>query len=312
MSWQIRPIRLRYRLGPLTLLRLPLPFAVYDRHWSTLGGDGLSCTPPFETLPAEIVGAMIPACPLPGVIPRVTLVPQAIRYAPYQAPHHYLELGGTFDGYLAKFSGKTRGTLRKKVRRLADKAQLREFRQPDEMEEFHRLARVVAKKTYQERLLQAALPDDAAYLAEMRRLAGDDRARGYLLELEGAPIAYLWCPIQDGAVLYEHLGYDPAHRELSAGTVLLYLALERLFAEARFRLFDFTEGPGSHKELFATHHVLTADVYFFRRTARGASVVASHAALASATRGGIALLERSKLRDRLRKYLRLRHASEPT
>src|SRR5262245_20298452 len=195
MSWQVRPIRLRYRLGPLTLLRLPLPFAVYDRHWSTLGGDGLSLLPPFDDLPREVAGALVTGCPLPGEIPRVALLPQAIRYAPYQAVHHYVELSGTFDGYLSRFSSKTRSTLKKKVRRLHAVARFREFRRPEEMEEFHHLARQVAKKTYQERLLGAALPDGADYLAEMRRLASEDRARGYLIELGGAPIAYLYCPI---------------------------------------------------------------------------------------------------------------------
>ena len=310
MSWQVRPIRLRYRLGPLTLLRLPLPFAVYDRHWSTLGGDGLSLAPPFPTLPSGIAGALVPGCPLPGAIPRVSLVPEAIRYAPYQAARYYLELSGTFEAYLGKFSSKTRSTLKKKVRRLGERARFREFRTAGEMAEFHQLARQVARKTYQEKLLQAALPDGADYLAEMQRLAGEGRARGYLLELEGAPLAYLWCPIQDGAVIYEYLGYDPAHRELSAGTVLQYLALERLFAEGGLRLFDFTEGPGQHKELFSTNQVLSADLYYFKRSAAGASVVASHALLTSASRGGIALLERYKIRDRLRKYLRSRHATD--
>jgi CelD/BcsL family acetyltransferase involved in cellulose biosynthesis len=312
MSWQVRPIRLRYRLGPLTLLRLPLPFAVYDHHWSTIGGDGLSLRPPFATLPAEVAGGLVPGCPLPGAIPRVSLLPEAIRYTPYPAERYYVELSGPggFEGYLGKFSSKTRSTLKKKLRRLQERTRFREFRGAGEMAEFHRLAREVARKTYQEKLLQAALPDEPEYLAEMERLAAADRGRGYLLELEGAPIAYLWCPVNEGAVLYEYLGYDPAHRELSAGTVLTYLALERLFAEGRYTVFDFTEGPGQHKELFSTHHLLTADVYYFKRGARGASVVASHAALASATRGGIALLERYKVRDRLRKYLRSRHASD--
>src|SRR5262245_62045698 len=116
MTWQVRPIRLRYRLGPWTLFRLPIPFAVYDRHWTTLGEDGLGLEPPFAALPRAIRGAMVPGCPLPGAIPRVTWQARAIRYAPYQAERYYIDLRGGFDAYLARFSSKTRSTLKKKVR----------------------------------------------------------------------------------------------------------------------------------------------------------------------------------------------------
>jgi CelD/BcsL family acetyltransferase involved in cellulose biosynthesis len=311
--WTVRPIRLRYRLGPVTLFRLPLNFAVLDRHWKQLGDDASALRPPFEELPRDVVGGLVSGCPLTGPIPRVSLLENTIRYAPHQLARYYIDLSGTFEAYLGKFSSKTRSTLKKKVRRFAERSggtiDWKEFRRPDEMAEFHRLARQVAEKTYQEKLLQAALPDTDEYRAEMARLAGEGRARGYLLYLEQRPVAYLYCPIQDGAVLYEFLGYDPGERDLSPGTVLQYLVLERLFAEGGFTVFDFTEGPGQHKELFSTGQVLCADLYYFRRGARGAGVVGSHLALGEATKGAIALLERLKIRERLRKYLRSRHTT---
>ena len=57
-------------------------------------------------------------------------------------------------------------------------------------------------------------------------------------------------------------------------------ALERLFAEERYRWFDFTEGDGAHKAMFGTHSASCASVMLLRPTlanrallgARGAPV----------------------------------------
>ena len=46
--------------------------------------------------------------------------------------------------------------------------------------------------------------------------------------------------VREGIVDYAYLGYDPDYLHLSVGTVLQWLALDSLFAERRFRFFDFT------------------------------------------------------------------------
>jgi CelD/BcsL family acetyltransferase involved in cellulose biosynthesis len=306
--WKLKPIRLRYRLGSITLYRLPLLFAVYDEHFSRIEGDAGALAPPFDRWGPEVKGALVMSHPVTAPLPRVALTPDAIRYVPGRIERHYLDLGGTFEAYLAKFSSKTRSTLKKKVRRFAERSggtiDWREFSRPGEGREFHRLARIVAEKTYQEHLLDAALPADEAFAAELDVEVAAGRARGWILFLDQAPIAYLYSPIHDGAVIYEHLGYDPAHRDLSAGTVLQYLVLERLFAEGGFSVFDFTEGGGQHKEMFATGKVEVADLYYFRRNLASLGIVGAHLAAATATRTAISTLDRLQLRDQLRRWLR--------
>lgn len=307
-AWKLRPIRLRYRLGSVTLFRLPLMFAVYDRHFSRIEGAAAELVPPFDRWGPEVKGALVMSHPVTGPLPRVQLAGDLIRYVPRTIERHFLDLGGTFDAYLAKFSSKTRSTLKKKVRKLAERSggtiDWREYKKRDEAREFHRLARVVAAKTYQEHLLAAALPADEAFVRELEEEFGHASARGWILFLDGAPIAYLYSPIREGAVIYEHLGYDPAQRELSAGTVLQYLVLERLFAEGGFSMFDFTEGAGQHKEMFATGKAEVADLYFFRRGIASAGIVGAHVAAAELTRGAIATLDRLEVRDKLRRWLR--------
>ena len=317
-AWVIGPIHLRYRLGPYTLHRRRMTFAVRDVHFSLLPADPDAIRPPFERYGSEIAGALVPGQPMGDrlAFPRISLLPDAIRYVPTQGIRYYVELSGSFEGYLAKFSSKTRSTLKRKVRRLAERSggsvDWREYRTPEELDAFYALARTVAARTYQEQLLDAGLPETPDFQEELRTLARAGNARGYLLFLDGRPIAYLFCPLQQGAVLYEHLGYDPVHRELSPGTVLQYHVLERLFAEGIHSVFDFTEGEGEHKRLFSTSAQRCADVYLFRRTVANALTVAVHAALAALTRAGGAVLGRAGLRDRVRRHLRWRHVARAT
>ncbi len=59
------------------------------------------------------------------------------------------------------------------------------------------------------------------------------------------------------------------------GTVLQLEALKSLYAERRFRFFDFTEGDGAHKALFSTHHVDCATVFLLKANARNRVLLTS-------------------------------------
>jgi CelD/BcsL family acetyltransferase involved in cellulose biosynthesis len=147
------------------------------------------------------------------------------------------------------------------------------------MLEFYRLARAVSAKTYQEKLLNAGLPESIEFQLLMNRLASEDNVRAFILFDGEQPVSYLYCPVHDGVLIYQFLGYDPEYLKLSVGTVLQWLALESLFAEDKFRLFDFTEGESDHKRLFATHSVRCANVFFLRSTLSNAMLLRCHLAM---------------------------------
>lgn len=182
----------------------------------------------------------------------------------------YARLDDGFETYLAGFSAKSRSTLKRKVRKLADRSggvlDLRCYRATDEMEEFHRQARIVSACSYQERLLASGLPEGDEARAEMRALASRDAARGWILFLEGRPISYLYAPADGTTLIYAYLGYDPDFADLSPGTVLQFEAMRQLMEEKRFRLFDFTEGEGQHKRLFSTGEIACLDLLLLHPT----------------------------------------------
>jgi len=105
-------------------------------------------------------------------------------------------------------------------------------------------------------------------------------------------------------VVYEHLGYDPSYASLSPGTILQILALKALFAEQQFTTFDFTEGEGRHKEMFATDRRLCGDVYVLRERLASMALIVLHLGLDKASGGAGRLLELLKLKSRVRKLMR--------
>lgn len=311
-GWHRERLSLPFRFGELQLLEVPLDAAVMKRHFAALEPRDGRTFP--ERAIAESGGgvAVIHSCPVHGRLPRVgVLGGRGIRYVPCHYPRYYTDTTGDFEAYLqSRFSSKTRSTLRRKVRKLGKatgggEPDLREYRLPEEIEEWHRLARQVSATTYQERLLKRGLPEGERFLAETRALAERGAFRGYLLFDGERPIAYLSCPVlEGGALLYDHVGHDPDYEKLSPGTVLLFLVLERAFADPSVRIFDFTEGEGDHKARFATHEEECADVFFFTPRPRHLVTVGAHLAIDGAASGAARLLERLGLKERVRQLAR--------
>jgi len=191
-----------------------------------------------------------------------------IAYVRQHYTRHFTDLRSDFDRYLAGLSANTRQQLKRKSRRVAEVSggtlDVRRFRTPAEMQQFHDVARRISLRTYQEKLLGGGLPDDDAFVSMMMTLAAADRVRGWLLYVAGEPAAYLYCPIVGDTVRYDHVGHDPAFSDLSPGAVLHLEAMRDLFAEQRFARFDFTEGEGQHKRQLATGGIACIDMLLLR------------------------------------------------
>ncbi len=236
--------------------------------------------PDLSTVPADLEGLCRESEPLRKGSHRLTFVNGWIRYVESTYERFFIDLRGDFETYLGHFSGKTRSTLRRKVRKFARLSggdlDWREYKTPQEMNEFHTLASKISNISYQERLFGAGIPSDQNFSAIMRNLAAQDRVRAYILFHENRPISYLYCQEVDRRLVYRYVGFVPGYAKYSPGTVLQFLALQHLFSEGMHELFDFTEGEGDHKRLFATHSVRCANVFYLRRTPRTLALVLTH------------------------------------
>jgi len=77
-------------------------------------------------------------------------------------------------------------------------------------------------------------------------------------------------------LVYSHLGFDPKYADWSPGNVLLWLALEDLFAEDRFDYLDFTEGDNAQKLFFSTGQLPCYNKLFVRRGWRNWMLLRGH------------------------------------
>lgn len=233
--------------------------------------------PSLPALPGGADGYSLLSVPLEaatGLDARGLIVAERQRYRRWYAD---LTLG--WDTYHAGLSGNLRSTLKRKGKKIAEASggaiDIRRYRSPEELAAFHALARPLAAGTYQEKLLGMGLPGDPAWVEAMLRAAAADAARGWLLCIGGEAVAYLYCPVERGTVVYEYVGHDERFDALSPGTVLMAAALKDLMHEGTHARFDFTEGEGQHKRQFATGHVECADLFLLRPTPTNRAAMAA-------------------------------------
>lgn len=268
----------------------------------------------------DVLADCLPPAPLPGrdgvrvlSVPTARLAAVTAHYPGFIAGgrqdyrRHFIDMRQSFADYMGRFSGKTRSTLRRKARKLAEETGgyvVTEHRAAAEIEAFLAAALPLSARTYQARLLDAGLPDDPAARRAMLEAAEDGRMRAFLLHAGGAPIAYLSLPVTGATLVYAHLGYDPDWARLSPGTVLQMDALERLFAEERFRWFDFTEGEGAHKAMFGTGSAACSSLLLLEPTLANHTLLGARDAFDAGVAGARALVERSGALGRIRTLLR--------
>lgn len=293
-----------FTLGSRRLLRVPRALCAWHFDLEDVLADTLPPAPPPGRDGVRVLSA-----------PRARLAEVAARYPGFIAGgrqdyrRHYIDMAGAggFAAYLARFSAKTRATLRRKARRLAQEPggyTVSEHRTPAAIEAFLDAALPLSARTYQARLLGAGLPDGAAARRAMLEAAEAGRMRAFLLHAGGAPAAYLALPVVGDTLVYAHVGHDPAHARLSPGTVLQVEALERLFAEQRFARFDFTEGEGAHKALFGTHSAACTSLVLLEPTLANRALLGARGAFDAGVGQARALAARSGTLGRIRALLR--------
>ena len=178
-----------------------------------------------------------------------------ICYAPWQYYRFFIDLVGDFDGYLSNLKSKTRGTLKRKVKKYESKFGKDEvcktYSTVSEVDEFLRLALDVSLRTYQHRLLDAGLPTGDCFREEVYQRASNHGMRGYILFADKKAVSYLYGRVDhNGVFYYDYLGYDPEFQKMSPGAVLHYYAIKNMFSDVKIRYFDFTQGGGQHKATF--------------------------------------------------------------
>lgn len=306
--WQYRAVPFKYQLSDITLLSLAIPLQVRSEKLAddTPAADRLAV--PQEPLAEGSQGYFVRGLPIASAQEVITQAGGYLCYVPKQYQHCYIDLTKTFEEYQAKFSSKTRSTINRKIKKFAEhcggELKWKTYKSPEEITEYIGLARAVSKLTYQERLLDAGLPESEEFIRNALSMAAEGRVRAYILFHGDRPVSYLYCPITDGVLTYAYVGYDPAYMDKSVGLVLQWLAVGQLYSEGGFRYFDFTDGQSDHKRLFSTHQRLCANVFFVRKNLRNSLIIRSHNLMNSFSEATGVWMEKVGLKAKLKRILR--------
>lgn len=300
-----QPTPIRFTLGSRHLLSVPRQLVPLAFSLEDVLDDRMPLLPSGDE---QSDGLRVLSVPLSMVGDIVRHFPDHVMGGRQDYRRYYIDMAGDYDEYLASFSGKTRSTLRRKQRKLADEVggtlEVTEHRTPAEIEAFLQQALPLSARTYQARLLDAGLPEDDISQTTMLAKAEAGEMRCYLLRARGKAIAYLSLPVEGETLVYAHLGYDPDWAQFSPGTVLQMHALESLFAEQRYRWFDFTEGEGAHKAMFGTGSVECASFLLLKGDVSNRLLLGSLAAFDGSVAAAKALARKSGALAHARKLLR--------
>jgi CelD/BcsL family acetyltransferase involved in cellulose biosynthesis len=144
------------------------------------------------------------------------------------------------------------------------------------MLEFQRIAVAISEKTYKKEIgwtFQSSTEFGQSLVTD----AGNNAVRGLVLYGNGVPAAYVFCRIQNSIIYYTHIGYDPQFSESSPGTVLLYVLLERLFAEQAFTYLDFLGGVyWQYKQVYSTVQLPSVTLLYARPGPYALAMIAAH------------------------------------
>lgn len=237
-------------------------------------------------------------------------------YQPKPAsPRRMVELGGSFDDYLAKFSPRTRGNFRNKVSKLeracAGQLSVERVTAREQVPGFlDRVERLSLRSWQGARLGQVirATPYEAERLAAY---ADQGWLRSYVLSYAEEPLAFAVGYQADGTYLYATPGYDPAWGHLRVATVLLYKIIDDLTRFQPARRLDFGYGDNEYKAIFANHSYEEANVYLVRRSPYTALALTTIRALTSFSSVVRRELDRLRLREMVRHWLRGRASRRP-
>lgn len=299
-----RPTALNFQIGARTLMAVQramvrVPIALDEAREGRL--------PVLPPLPREAHGYLVTSLPEDRLDSMVYASGRMIGFVRQKYTRYFTDLTGSYDEFLAGLSSSARQGAKRKAKKIAQISggaiDVRRYRTADEMELFHDIARRVALRTYQEKLMGEGLPGTPDFIRQMLTDAAADKVRAWLLHIAGEPAAYLYCPSRGDTLIYEYVGHDPAFNDLSPGAVLQLTAFADLFAEGRFARFDFTEGEGQHKRQYSTGGVPCVDLLLLRPSLANRMTTMALGGFNKSVAGGKALVRSAGL-ERLAKKLR--------
>lgn len=173
------------------------------------------------------------------------------RYDHFDKCFH-LQLPETFAEYLSTLGSSTRGTLKRRTKKLQTihAARLKKVTAPDEVPEFLQSVTAIYSDAWQSKTYGQVQRDRPAEIQRLQSIAQEGWLRSYLLESDEGPLAFqIGYQYRDTFYACD-FAFARKWAELGPGAVLMYLMLEDLFNELRPQVVDLGAGDSPQKHTF--------------------------------------------------------------
>jgi CelD/BcsL family acetyltransferase involved in cellulose biosynthesis len=166
----------------------------------------------------------------------------------------YIPLAGhTWDSYLATLGSSHRANVRRRIRALDQKFDVRFERVTGDTQRREALAKLFEyhDRRFDERGTAFGTDDMRAFHDELTRRALDRGwLRMFVLRLDGAPVAVMYGFLYDGTFYFYQHGFDEQFQQHSIGLVLMALSIRAAIDEGAGE-FDMLWGVEPYKFLWA-------------------------------------------------------------
>jgi hypothetical protein len=211
-----------------------------------------------------------------------------------------IDLPDTFDEYVKSLSSATRKSIRRTAaqveRTFGERLSIRRFPDMGDLDTYVRDAESIAARTYQ-RGLGVGFLDDEPQQARARMLVEHGWFRGYVLYLDGRPVAFEQGEAYRNRFVSRYAGYDPAHSQSRIGAYLLTKVIESLVDDPQISVFDFGFGDAQYKRRLGHRAIEEGDLVVYARRARPISINVVRTGLLGASYGSAACLRRFAMLD---------------
>ena len=172
--------------------------------------------------------------------------------SPALTSHWFTELSDVNGEPVISNSSKTRSSFRRKDRKLEKlflgPVQVRELNSEQDVTPLIVAAAGIGERSYQGGL-GVGVRNNTHWQTVLSILAANGHLRGYLLEADGATLAYGVGAACHGTFCYMAGSFLPEYRDVAPGGYLLRRMFERL-QDQGIRWFDFGFGDAAYKELY--------------------------------------------------------------
>lgn len=219
-----------------------------------------------------------------------------------------------FEEYVTGLGKSTRYDVRRAMRRFESTPGLsgsfRIFSTPEEVPEFLGLAEAVSNKTYQRKLLDIGISDNAASRRALTLAAEKGWLRSLIVFVEGEPAAFKHGFVYKGTYFSHLVGYDPHWAGYAVG-MMSYMYAVRDQIGIGTKKFDFMYGDQGNKERLSNYYREEQNVYLIPRRFPLSQIACALQIFNSASESLGTLMEKYHLKSRIRRFLRHRSTSRP-